>query len=120
MTSRRPPGSIGDTNTGHAPASSSEARTLQFDGETLIYHLRTGEVHRLDRLGSLIWQFLDGQTAVDELVADLAEAFEADPETIRSHVDELLAKMGQTSLLAGGSAPAERSGPVLLTNPPSP
>lgn len=102
------------------PARGVEAVTLDVDGETLIYHRRTGEVHRLDSVGSLIWRFLDGQTAAEELVHDLSEAFAVEPEVVRSDVDDLLKQLGQAFLLADQPSPPPRPGPLHLTNPPSP
>lgn len=107
-------------DTGRAPARAAGAVTLEFDGEAVIYHLQTGEVHRLDRVGSIVWQFVDGQTTVDELVPDLAGAFGVEPGEVRGNVEDLLARLADASLLAGGRVPSPRSGPVLLTNPPSP
>jgi len=102
------------------PARALEAVTLEFDGATLVYQQRTGEVHRLDSVGSVVWRVLDGETPVGELVQDLAEAFTVDPAVVRADVTELLAKLEQARLLAGAPDAAPRRGPVLLTNPPSP
>jgi hypothetical protein len=102
------------------PCASAEAVTVELDGEALIYHLGTGEVHRLDRVGAIVWQLLDGQTPVDVLVADLAAAFNVDPGVVRGDVEELLDRLGQAFLLADEPAPYARPHPLLLTNPPSP
>jgi PqqD family protein of HPr-rel-A system len=105
---------------GDAPARAAEAVTIEFDGEALVYHRQTGEVHRLDSVGSIIWHFLDGHTTVDELVTDLSTAFEVDPSVVRGDVEDLLERLGRGFLLAGGPAPEPRLEPMLLTNPPSP
>jgi hypothetical protein len=102
------------------PRAAAEAVTVELDGEALIYHLGTGEVHRLDRVGGIVWQLLDGQTPVDVLVADLAGAFNVDPGVVRCDVEELLDRLGQAFLLADRTAPSLRPHPRLLTNPPSP
>ncbi len=104
----------------HAPARAAEAVTLEFDGETLVYHRQTGEVHRLDSVGSIVWRFLDGQTTVDELVTDLSAAFEVDPSVVRRDIRDLLERLRRGFLLADGPAPAAPVEHVLLTNPPSP
>lgn len=103
-----------------APARAVEAVSLEVEGETLVYQRQTGEVHRLDPVGAIVWRLLDGQSTVDELVDDLAAAFEVDAGVVRGDVGALLARLEEARLLASG-APHERpDGPVLLTNPPSP
>jgi PqqD family protein of HPr-rel-A system len=102
------------------PARAPEAVTVPLDGGTVLYHRRTGEVHRLDAVGSIVWQFLDGQNTVDELVADLAVAFEVDPGVVRGDIGNLLVRLRRAGLLADGAKPEVLTGPRLLTNPPSP
>ena len=102
------------------PARAPETITVEFEGETLVYHRGRGEVHRLDAVGAIVWRFLDGRATVDELVADLASAFRAGQDTVRAGVGSLLERLGQGGLLEGApeAEPVER--PRLLTNPPSP
>ena len=102
------------------PRAAAEAVTVELDGEALIYHLGTGGVHRLDRVGAIVWRLLDGQTSVDVLVDDLAAAFSVDPDVVRCDVESLLDTLGQAFLLAGETAPSSPAYPRLLTNPPSP
>jgi len=102
------------------PGRAPEVVTVTFDDAAVVYHLGTGEVHRLDAVGSVIWQFLDGQTSVDDLAADFGQAFEVDPDVVRGDIENLLGRLGQAGLLAGGPTPEQPSGPRRLTNPPSP
>jgi hypothetical protein len=94
--------------------------SVDFDDETIIYHRQTGEVHRLNSVGSIVWRFLDGSTTVDELITDMAAAFEVDPGVVGGQVGDLLERLGRGFLLAGGPEAELRSKPLLLTNPPSP
>jgi len=112
---RRPRSSEGP---GFAPARAAEAVTLALDGGTIVYHLVTGEVHRLDQTGSIVWQFLDGQTTVEELAGDLAAAFEVAPGVVGGAVRNLLDRLGESFLLADGCTPEPRRERI-LTNPPS-
>jgi hypothetical protein len=102
------------------PAHAPETVTLELDGETILYQRRTGAVHRLDPVGSVVWRFLDGKTAVADLVDDLSVAFATDVDVVRDGVSTLLVQLTEASLLAGGPIPEEASEPALLTNPPSP
>lgn len=103
-----------------APARAAEAATLELEGETLVYHRRTGEVHRLDAVGSIVWRFLDGRATVHELVTDLSAAFEMDAGVVRRDVDALLERLARGHLLTDGPPAEPRPEPVLLTNPRSP
>jgi len=103
-----------------APARAPGVVTEDFEGEVLIYHRRTGEVHRLDSIGAVVWRCLDGRTSVDELVEDLASVFGVDPGVVRSDVADLLERLEEASLLAGRPGPVPQSDPRLVTNPPSP
>ena len=108
-------------NPEHIPARAFDAVTVEFDGETVIYHRQTGDVHRLDSIGAIVWRCLDGQTTVDELVGDLSTAFAVDRSVVRSDLAELLERLRQASLLDGGPSPVPLiTEPRLVTNPPSP
>lgn len=117
MSRRNPNGGRGSA---YAPARADGAATLEFGGETLVYQPQSGEVHRLDPVGAIVWRVLDGQATIDELVADLAGAFEADPDVVHRDVEALLEKLRRGFLLADGPAPEPNPEPILLANPPSP
>jgi hypothetical protein len=103
----------------HAPTRASDAVTVDFDGDLVIYHRQTGGVHRLDSIGAIVWHCLDGRTTVEELVADLSTGFDVDPSVVRNDVVDLLERLGQAFLLAEGPTAAPLGEPQLLTNPPS-
>jgi hypothetical protein len=95
--------------------------SLEFGGETLLYHTTARVVHRLDPVASIVWRLLDGGVSVDDLVGDLATAFAADPLVVRNDLNKLLERLETASLLAGGQVPKRPGGePAVLTNPPSP
>lgn len=106
--------------TRRAPARASDVFSVEIAGETLLYRVASGAVHRLDRIGSVVWRFLDGETMVDDLVNDLAAAFGVDPATVQADVDELLEGLERACLLAGEPSPEQRIEPARLTNPPGP
>lgn len=112
--------STGSHGSAQAPARAADVATLEINGETLLYHRRTGAVHRLDPVGSIVWRFLDGGTTLDELVADLAAGFGADPAVVRGDVTDLLERLARGFLLADGPTPEPHPEPRPITNPPSP
>ena len=102
------------------PARAPDVVTVPFEGATVVYHFGTGEVHRLDAIGSVVWHFVDGQTTVDEMVTDFAQAFEVDPDIVQGDIENLLGRLKQASLLADGPEPKSPGRSRRLTNPPSP
>lgn len=103
-----------------APARVSDAVSVDVDGEILIYHRLTGHAHRLDPIGAIVWQYLDGETTVDALVGDLSAAFGVEQSVVQNDVAHLLERLEQAFLLADGPSPSPISEPRVLTNPPSP
>lgn len=89
-----------------APRPAPELVAVDVDGELLLLDPRTDGLHQLDRLGSIIWQVLDGEATVDELVGDLADAFEAEPGQVRLDLGELLADLRRAGALDGAPPPA--------------
>lgn len=77
---------------------------VELDGEAVLMEDDTGGIHHLDRIATVIWNCLDGSCTLDELAADLAEAFKADLEVVREDVLQLAQTLGRTGLLAGVAA----------------
>lgn len=119
------------------PRPAAELVSMALDGELLLLDPRTDGLHQLDRLGAVIWSVLDGEAAVDELVDDLVDVFDAPPDTVRHDLGELLAALRAAGafegtdprpdlLVDGGEAPAGAPGgdglwrPVYLVDPPAP
>ena len=70
-----------------------------FDGETVLYQPETDGVVTLDRIGSVIWELLEEPGSVDELVPDLAVAFKADAQQVRSDVIVLFEKLLESDVI---------------------
>jgi peroxiredoxin len=85
----------------------------------------------LDRVGTIVVGCFDGEGSIDELSADLSEAFGAEQEVVRNDVIELVRQVGRAGLLEGVAeeqpqmvAPAmpegvEKGTPVSLFDLPS-
>jgi PqqD family protein of HPr-rel-A system len=78
--------------------------TLPFqrlDEEAIVVDPRTREVHLLNETGARIWELLEEDATVDELVEALADEYEgAAPEALRSEVQGFLADLGGKGLVA--------------------
>jgi hypothetical protein len=59
------------------------------------------DAHWLDRTAAIVWQTLDGTTALAACIDDLADAFGADRSVVRDDVLELVRVLGRAGLLEG-------------------
>lgn len=115
-----------DLDEADAPAVRTDLETALIDDELVIFDPVAVRVHQLDRLGSVIWQFLDGSATVRELIGDLAEGFGVPPTQVRADLATLLGQLRNEGLL-DGSTPDDRSRsmeprerPEYLKDPPAP
>jgi thiol-disulfide isomerase/thioredoxin len=72
---------------------------IELDGESVLLVQGSDAPHWLNTIGTVIWSFLDGESSVDQLAAELAGAFRADPETVRSDVLAMVQDLGRAGLL---------------------
>lgn len=88
------------------PRPAPGLHTMDVDGELLLLDPRTDRLHLLDPVATVIWSVLDGEVTVDELVGDLADAFDTPPATVRADLDGLVRALDAAALLEGVEPPA--------------
>ena len=71
------------------------------DDEIVIMRLDNGEFFALSGTAAATWRLIDGNRDRDALSAALAEEFAAEPEQIAADLDDFLARLAETGLLAG-------------------
>lgn len=71
------------------------------DEQTILVDEASGASHSLDQIGGIVWSVLDGASPLDEIAADLAEAFGAPPEVVAGDVLQLARALGRAGLLEG-------------------
>jgi hypothetical protein len=76
-----------------------EVVTVDIDGDAVVYDELQERTHLLNPTGAIVWGLLDGETRLDELSADLAEAFGVDVEEVLADVVALVRELGQRGLL---------------------
>jgi PqqD family protein of HPr-rel-A system len=72
----------------------------KIDDQTLVVVPRKKEVHLLNPTATRVWELLERETTVDELVKALTEEYDVDAGTARRDVEAALAEMKQKGLLA--------------------
>lgn len=85
---------------------------VEIDGEVVAFDPVHTRSYVLNATAGLIWKLLDGSDAIEVLAADLAEAFGADPEQVRSDVVTTVRRFGRQGLLLGvtGDDPVDETG----------
>ena len=66
----------------------------------------SGEYFTLNEVGGRIWELADGSRSVAEIVAALAEEYEAPLEEIQADVLEVLGELAEERLVSDGAARA--------------
>jgi hypothetical protein len=69
------------------------------DEETLVVDPSRREVHLLNETATRVWQLCASPRSIDELVAALAEEYDAPADDLRRGVTELLESLRDKSLL---------------------
>lgn len=69
------------------------------EDQVLLINLATGDYYSLDSVGSLIWQRIDGQHTVEDLVDSVCQEYEADRTQIVDDVLRLAEQLTDEGLL---------------------
>ena len=87
------------------PRPRADVAFVELDGESVIIATVGDDeellTHWLNPIGTIVWHCLDGVASLDELIADLAEAFDADPDVVADDVVQLTRALGGVGLLEG-------------------
>jgi peroxiredoxin len=90
------------------PRPRADLAFVELDGEAVIAATASDDgrllTHWLNPVGTIVWRCFDGAVSLDELIADLADAFGADPEVVAGDVVELSRALGRSGLLEGVTA----------------
>ncbi|MFZ2487107.1 MAG: PqqD family protein [Anaerolineae bacterium] len=69
------------------------------EDQFLLINLATGDYYSLDSVGSLIWQHIDGQHTVEDLVDSVWQEYEADRTQVVDDVLRLAEQLTDEGLL---------------------
>ena len=96
------------------PRPRADIALVEVDGEAVIAATAGDDgrllIHWLNPIGTIVWQCFDGAVSLDELIADLAGAFGADPDVVANDVVELSRALGRSGLLEGVTAQLSSGG----------
>ena len=92
---------------GFRPRRREAVASVVLDGEAVLFDGTNGHSHLLNPIASIVWQTLDGEASIDELVDELADLYRADRTTIRADVLTLTQELGRQGLLHGVAGEAQ-------------
>lgn len=87
------------------PNAADGIETAVFDGEAVLFDVKAQMVHRLSAVAAATWLLCDGQTPVAEMLTELAEIFDQQPEMLRNHLRDALGLLAGEGLLRGYERP---------------
>lgn len=92
------------------PSARPDVAWVEIDGQIVAYDPVHTTSYVLNTTAGLVWKLLDGTTTIEVLSTDLADAFGADPEQVRSDVLTTVRRFGHQGLLAGVAGDAAVDG----------
>jgi hypothetical protein len=92
------------------PVPREDLAVEELDGETVIYDERTGLLHLLDQVATVVWGCFDGEGTLGELADELSEAFGTDAARVGADVVALVERLEGDGLLEGTEPPQTAAG----------
>lgn len=90
-----------------APLLREDVTPIPVEDEALLYDERSGTMHQLNRTAAVVCSLFDGRVKLVELIADVVEVFEGDPQQIETEVMAMARELGRKGLLVGVLGDAE-------------
>lgn len=79
--------------------AASSLVSSELTDETVILNMANGTYYSLDRLGTVIWKFIQNPQPVAEIYAELIQRFDVEPERCRAELMEFLWNLEQNGLI---------------------
>ena len=77
----------------------------EFSGESLLLNLTTGAYFRLNAVGGLIWQMLDGSTPAETIVTAIQNRFTVSAEQAQADFDHFITVLSAQQLIRPATQP---------------
>jgi hypothetical protein len=85
---------------GKRPKKRADLLSEDLGEETVIYDTIGQEVHALNLTAALIWKLCDGCHGLEEIVEEMTNTFDVQPETARKDIAKALEDFQKLGLLA--------------------
>jgi hypothetical protein len=90
-----------DIEGGFVAQPSASVVSVELDGEAVLLHESDETLHLLSPTATIVWNLLDGRSPLDEIAADLAEAFNVALNQMEHDVVGVVKDFGARGLLQG-------------------
>ena len=67
----------------------------RLEEDTIVVDPKRREVHLLNETAARVWELLEAPRTLDEIVAELADEYDAPDDELRSGVSELIAELAE-------------------------
>ena len=78
---------------------SGEVVSRNINGETLVLVPTCNKLYRLNKVGKVIWENLDGKTTIDEIVSVISRKFEIEKENVQKDVIEFIDELSTRGMI---------------------
>lgn len=72
------------------------------DGERIVLSPKDYSYFRLGGTGAPVWDLIDGQRTVQQIVAELESQFDAEPGVVQHETEAFVAALAEAGLVAEG------------------
>jgi Coenzyme PQQ synthesis protein D (PqqD) len=76
-----------------------EVAAKVLDGEAIIINLANGNYYSLDKVGGLIWQMIEGQHSLEEMIAAISAGYDASREQAQADIEHLIEDLLRENLV---------------------
>lgn len=80
----------------------------EFDDRIMLFNPDTGRTVRLNSLGVLIWQLLDGHRQIDDIVNEIRNEFEDVPDDVKADVEEFVVNLFEKGMAINQNSGAKQ------------
>jgi Coenzyme PQQ synthesis protein D (PqqD) len=87
----------------HRLRAGEEVAAKVIDGEAIIINLANGMYYSMDKVGALIWEMLEGEHSLEEVVTAVAARYDVSREQAQADVERLATELLQENLLLESS-----------------
>jgi PqqD family protein of HPr-rel-A system len=81
------------------PRIRENLHVVELDGEAVVYDERTGDLHHLNAVASLVLDLCDGTSTVHDVAGDVASVVQDAPPDIERHVRACIRQLRAVGLL---------------------
>ena len=99
-----------DIDVGFVPQLSQNLVAMEVGAETVLLG-DYGQALVLNPTAGLVWRFLDGETALADLIDDFSEVLDVDRDTVRTDIVDFVRTLGRNGLLQGVAEPIDDQRP---------